>query len=139
MAFAILSLFYFVLSLALFNGIHFKDILKKNSYQNISGKKLIGSVGLGIALSYIIIGIMFEIQSYPGADYILSIGIVSVGIIAIIAAVFYFKNKREAFYLRVFKRIVIYLIIGIILYFTPVNNAFNVDDQKQRVEQEQTG
>jgi len=119
LSFSTLSIFYY-LSFALFNGIRLKDIFKSTSYKNTNAKRIIGAVGLGFALSALIMGALFKIQLWSGGVMQLTIGLILTGLIFIIAAVFYLRNKI-VFYTRVFKRIVIIGGLGLILLLTPTS------------------
>lgn len=112
-----LSMFYYAFSFALFNGIRLRDIFKKASYKDTSVKRIIGAVGLGFALSTIIIGVLFKLQFWPGAMVQLMTGLVMTGLILLIATIFYFRSKAD-FYKRVFRRIAIYGIPGLMLLLT---------------------
>jgi hypothetical protein len=101
-----LSMFYYVFSFALFNGIRLRDIFKKASYKDTNAKRIIGAIGLGFALSAITIGGLFKLQFWPGATVQLMAGLVTTGLILLIAAIFYFRSKAD-YYTRVFKRIAI--------------------------------
>lgn len=117
-SFSILSMFYYVFSFALFNGIRFRDIFKKASYKHTNVKRILGAVFLGFALSLIIIGGLFKLQFYPGGDIQLMTGLFTAGVILSVAIIIYFINYSD-YYIRVFKRIAIYGVFGLILFFTP--------------------
>ncbi len=119
-AFMTLSMFYYVFSFALFNGIRLRDILKKGSYKDTSIKRIIGAVGLGLSFPPIICGGLFKLQLWPGANIYLLTGLVTTGLILLIATIFYFRNKAD-YYKRIFKRIIIYGGLGLILYLTPTS------------------
>lgn len=110
-----LSIFYFLLSFALFNNIE----LKTMSTENTSTKRLVGAIGLGIAISATIIGGIFKLQLWPNPNMQLRLGLVPMGVILVVAIIFYFRNKADDYYKRIFKRIAIYGGLGLILYFTP--------------------
>ena len=118
LVFLTLAMFYYVCSFALFNGIKLRDIFKKVSYKDTNAKRIIGAVGLGWAISLIIIGGLFKLEFLAGADFQLLTGLVTIGLILLIAIIFYFRSKA-AYYKRIFKRIAIYGGLGLILYLTP--------------------
>lgn len=113
-----LSVFYYVFSFALFNGIRLRDIFKKEAYKETNVRRIIGAILTGFDISTIIIGGLFKLQAWPGADVELLTGLVIAVIILIIAAIFYSRSKAE-FYKRIFGRIAIYGGIGLVLYFLP--------------------
>jgi len=125
LAFGTLSMFYYVFSFALFNGIRFRDFFRKASYKDTNAKKIIGAVGLGWALSLIVIGGLFKLQLWAGANVQLLTGLVTIGLILVIATVFYFRNKAE-YYKRIFKRIAIYGAFGLVLYLTPSSTLVDI-------------
>ena len=118
LTFGMLSIFYYLFSFALFNGIRLQDIFKKEAYRDTNAKKIIGTIGLGFVISLIIIGGLFKLQFFPGADFLLRIGLITIGIILLIVTIFYFNNKTD-YYKRIIKRIAIYGVLGLILYLIP--------------------
>ena len=120
-----LSMFYFIFSFALFNDIRLRDIFKKVAYKDTNAKRIIGAIGLGFALSAIIIGGLFKLQFWPGATVQLMTGLVSTGLILLIALIIYFRRKAD-YYLKIFKRIAIYGGLGLILYLTPTATIVDI-------------
>jgi hypothetical protein len=118
LAFFTLSTFYYVFGFAFFNNIRLRDIFKKVSYKATNAKRIIGAIGLGWAISMIIAGVIFKLLFWAGANMQLLTGLVVLGIILLVATIFYFRNKAE-YYKRIFKRIVIYGGIGLLLFLTP--------------------
>ena len=115
LAFTTLSMFYYVFSFALFNGIRLRDIFKKASYKDTNAKRIIGAIGLGWAISSIVMGGLFKLQFWAGANMQLLAGLVTIGLILLIATIFYLRSKSE-YYKRVFKRIAIYSGLGLVLF-----------------------
>lgn len=89
-----LSCLYFCFSFALFNKIQFADIFKKDSFAKISASKVIIAIGTGIALSIILIGILFKILRWPFSNQNLLIGGIMILIISIFSLVKFLKQKR---------------------------------------------
>ena len=116
LSFTTLSAFYFLFSFALFNDIKLRDIFKKESYKDTSVKRIIGAIVLGFGLSPIILGGLFKLLSFAGANIQLLIGLLTTGIVLVIAIIFYFRSKAD-YYKRIFIRIAIYGGLGLILYF----------------------
>ena len=126
---SILSMFYYIFSFAFFNGIRLRDIFKKISYKDTNVKRIIGAIGVGLALSQIIIGGVLKLQFWSGTNNIfLPIGLVNTAIILLIAIIFYFRNKAD-FYKMILRRIVIYGGLGLILYLTPSSLLVDIDNQ----------
>ncbi len=122
---SILGLFYFIFSFALFNGIRLRDAFKSESYQDTNLLKIIGAILLGISISLVIFGIQFKLLFWQGANEQLLIGLLPIGLILIVAAIFYFRDKTE-FYSRIFKRITIYGGLGLLLYLTPTSTLVDI-------------
>jgi hypothetical protein len=114
-----LSCIYCFLAFALFNDIRLRQIFKKDSYQGITPKKMIGVIGLGFALSEIVIGILFKFQSWNGSTTYLIIGLIFTLIILIVALGAYSKNKASNFYKGIFARIFIVGGVGLLTLLTP--------------------
>ena len=125
LTFAILSLFYYVFSFALFNGIELRDVFKNAFYKDTNAKRMIGAVGLGWTLSVIILGVLFKLQFFSGANMLLQRGLVTLVLILFIAIIFYFRNKAD-YYKRIFKRIAIYGGLGLVLYLTPTSTLVDM-------------
>ena len=125
LAFSTLSMFYYLFSFALFNGIRLRDIFKKESYKGTNAKRIVGAIGLGWAISVIIMGSLFKLQFWAGASMQLMTGLVTLGVILLIATIFYFRNKAE-YYKRVFKRISIYGAFALVLYLTPTTVLIDI-------------
>ena len=125
LTFGTLATIYYIFSFALFNDIRLRDISKKASYMDTNAKKIIGAIGLGLALSLIVIGGLFKLLFFPGADFQLRIGLIAIGLILLIATFFYFRNKTN-YYKRIFKRIAIYGGLGLILYLTPKSTLIDI-------------
>ena len=123
--FCLLSWFYLVFSFALFNGVRFRDIFKKSAYKDATPKKIIGAIGLGWGLSVIINGGLFKLVLYPGAQPMLLVGLLHIGIILVVAIVYYFRNKSD-YYKRIFKRIAIYGAFGLTLYLIPTTTFLKI-------------
>ena len=115
---SILSVIYMYLSFALFNGIRGKNIFKKDSYAAISRMRIIGAIGAGLALSITTIGLLFKIQSWPGASFNLGIGLLSLFIVAVIGIIRYRQYKSE-YYTKIFKRVAVVGGLGLIFFFIP--------------------
>lgn len=79
-----------------------------------------------MSLSVCIIGILFRLESWPGYDTMLSIGLITLGIAFLSIFFFKFKNPELKIYTpRLKLRIFIVLALGLFLYFTPTNDLIN--------------
>ena len=113
-----LSIIYFYLSFALFNGVKGRSIFKKSSYVDLKTMRIVGSILTGIALAMTITGISFMIFKWPGARVNLQIGIIALSMVIIIYSIKYLRDK-EAFYFSILKRTIAFGIVGIILLLLP--------------------
>jgi hypothetical protein len=110
----ILADLYFLFGFALFNQIEFKQIFKSDSYKEITKEQIIGSIGVGIALSMIFVGALFKFSHWPDSLVLLIIGTLISLVAAIVFLIKYFKSKQN-YYIRVLKRIAIIGTLGLIL------------------------
>ena len=120
-----LSIFYYLFSFAFFNDIRLRNIFKKISYKDTNAKRIIGAIGVGWGISLIILGGLSKLQLWAVADMYLLTGFVYIGLILIIATIFYFRNKAD-YYKKIFRRIIIYCGLGLILYLTPPTTFLDI-------------
>ncbi len=109
MSISFLSMFYYILSFALLNDIKFLKIFDKESYKGVGVIDIIMAILTGIGLSGLILGILFKLQSYPGASLMLNIHMIYVGIIIVVISVLNFINR-----LKIAKNILIRAILPVI-------------------------
>ncbi len=114
LALVLLADLYFIFGIALFNQVAFKQILKVESYKEIHKPYIIVSIGAGIALSIICIGVLFKLSHWPGSMEMLILG-VSVLLISGMVLILRYIISRESFFIRVIKRILIIGSLGLIL------------------------
>ncbi|MEI6820798.1 MAG: hypothetical protein WCL51_02605 [Bacteroidota bacterium] len=107
--------FYFIFSYPILNNIEVKNIINNEAMKMISTARKVGTIGAGFVLSTTIIGILFKIQSYPGAKFELLNGLYGILIIAIIVVYKYLKTKSE-FYKKALLRIIIIGGFGLLFY-----------------------
>lgn len=115
---ALLSSLYFYFSFALLNGIRFRKMFKKESYQGVSTLQIIGAIGTGFALSMLLVGIMFKLLRWPGASINLITGLLLTIIVTIVCVIRYFMNT-SVFCKRVLTRTAVAAVAGIILLMIP--------------------
>jgi len=125
-----LSIIYGFLGFAFFNDLRLRSIFKKESYTTISGLRILGAVGACWALSATVNGLMFKFQSWSGADFNLSIGLVGLLIVIIIGSIKYSKNKSD-YYTRIFKRAAVFGGLGLIIMLTPNTNWIELKYRNQ--------
>lgn len=114
----ILAVFYLYFSFALLNDIEFRKIFKKASYPKNVRKRLAISIFTGIAISTSLMGILFKIQDYPGADLLL---LASLGFTMALSLITLYKNYKVDgdFYFNVFIRVGITALIIISMFKIP--------------------
>jgi hypothetical protein len=109
---SLLACIYFYCGFALFNGIRFRKAFKRENYAGISAMRIQGAVATGFVFSMIIIGMMFRLQSWPGAASNLVVGLIALLILVVVALLRY-RNNRSEFYVRIFKRAAVFGVLGI--------------------------
>jgi hypothetical protein len=88
-----LACIYCQFGFALFNQIGFRKIFKSQSYKGISTWRIVGAIGAGIALSIALLGILFKLQQWPGAQINLMVGVFGSFVLLIIVSIKYFETK----------------------------------------------
>jgi hypothetical protein len=129
-----LAIFYY-LSFALLNNIRLRDIFKKEAYMNTNVKRIIGAVGMGMGFSAILMGTLFKLQFWTGAEFQLETGLVFTGILTAIALYFYIRNQT-AFLKRIFKRVAIIGLIGMITWLIPEARLLELFHKTQAADEE---
>jgi hypothetical protein len=109
---------YFYFGFALFNGIRLRKVFRKETYAEVSGKKITGAVFTGFGLATLLTGIMFKLMDWPGGNANLIVGLVACIVISIIAVI-RFLQKKEEYYKGVLIRTGTLISIGFLLFFTP--------------------
>lgn len=125
LSFAVLSLFYFLLGFLLFNGVRLRDVDRTDALKNIGTQQIILTVVLSIALSMVLIGVLFKIQLWPGGTLQLSLGLFVTAVTLAVALFFYLRTKR-AYYRRMFTRIAIIGGFGLLLFLTPRGTLIDI-------------
>ena len=114
----LLTIIYFALGFAFFNGIRLRNIFKKASYEGISTMRVVGAVVTGICLSNLLVGILFKLQLWPGANATLIVALIPTIIVLIIILIKLFKNK-DSYYSGIQLRIAIIGTIALLLFLLP--------------------
>ncbi len=121
---SLLGVLYFLFGFALFNGIGFGGILKKESYRDTNALRILIAIGLGISLSILVTGLLFKLQLYPGAGTMQVVGLIGTGSIALIATFFALRQWNN-YFRRIFKRVLVWGVLGFAVYLFP--NSILVD------------
>lgn len=118
MAINLLAILYFYFSFALFNELSFKQIFNKNKYTSLVKKRLAISILTGIAISVSLIGILFKLQNYPGADFIMLIGLALTMTLTIFTLYKNYKTEGD-FYFKILARVGLASLLLISLFKIP--------------------
>lgn len=108
---------YFYLGFALFNDIPIKKIFKKESYSNKSKWRIIGTIGIGMMLSTMMVGYLYKLLHYPGSKGMLIIGLIGILIGLSIMVVKNIQGKND-FYKNMIVRTAIIGMFGLLLLVT---------------------
>jgi hypothetical protein len=127
--FIILAFIYMYSGFALFNGIRFRRVFKKDSYHNIKPTRIVGAIGIGMALNISILGVIFKFLHYPGASFLLLAGLVSTGIIATVSVIKKKKDK-DGYYLNILKRVAVFGTLCLILVVMPFRTWLIINHPK---------
>jgi len=114
----ILAVLYYPFGFIVLNNIRVRKIFSAGSYRGLSALRILGTIGIGMALSTVCLGIVFKLETYPGAGYIQIIGLVSLIILAVPAVIRY-TQTRDKHYWRLLLRTLIFGVTGIIIAFIP--------------------
>jgi hypothetical protein len=119
-----IALFYFYLGFAFFNGIGFRKLFKKTSYKGISTQRIIGGIATGWALNASAMGILFKIQSYPGASILLWVGFIGLGFVSIFSLI-KVRKSTDNYYSKILKRVIPFGAICVFLFAIPSKTWLN--------------
>ena len=114
----LLSLIYFPFGFAFLNQISLQKIFIKDAYKGMTSTRIICTIGAGLSFSAICLGILFKLNSWPGSNQDLIIGLVILVAILALALIRKIKLKYENNSLML-RRIVILSILGIIFLTSP--------------------
>ena len=114
----LLSLIYFPFGFAYLNKIPLQKIFIKDAYREMTLTRIIWTIGIGLSFSAICMGILFKLNSWPGSNQDLMIGLVTLAIIIVIALFRKIKLKYENNSLML-SRIVILSVLGIMFLISP--------------------
>lgn len=118
LGFGILAFSYQFFSFAILNNIRFRNIFKKESYREISPKRILASIFIGFALATASFGILFHLMYWPGAAVLRIDGIIFL-IIAIIISTYKYSKHKDLFHRNVIVRSSIFVVVCTILSLIP--------------------
>ncbi|MDD3858817.1 MAG: hypothetical protein PHW83_01350 [Bacteroidales bacterium] len=109
----VLASIYFYLGIFLFLDIKFKDWFRRESYQNIGPKRIFGAIITGVALSTVMVGIVFMFQYLPGWGIMIIVGGSPLIIILVISIIKFLQTKSN-FYTGLIIRIALATILALL-------------------------
>ncbi len=111
----ILSSYYMIFGFTILNSIKFKDIFKRDAYKNVSELRIIATVFIGLGVSIVMVGILFNTLSIPGP--MLIIGLIYLTLFLVFFS--FLAKEKSSLYKRVMIRLIIILLFGYSLVFYP--------------------
>lgn len=115
--FTLWAMLYFPFGFITLNNVGWGKIFTSHAFTGISGKRIAGTILTGLVFTTIITGMLFKIQSYPGA-YNLYNGILLLIVVSIVVYRKHSKNESP-FYEKMLRRILIIGIFGLIILIIP--------------------
>ncbi|PZR19316.1 MAG: hypothetical protein DI539_14440 [Flavobacterium psychrophilum] len=125
LALGLLAMLYFYFGFAFFNGIRTRDMFKKSSYAGIKGVRIPGAIFTGMLLSVAVVGILFKVMMWPGASFMLLVGIVPFFVLTLTTILKYSGNK-DGYYKRIFVRTIVFGSVSLLLYLLPANTILKI-------------
>lgn len=120
-----LSGIYFFFGFAIFTGIGFRGIIKNESYKHLKPYDIIISVFAGMAFQSVVMGLLFQLQYWPGAGIMTVAAILSL-IIFIMISPLMLRTKNKYVYMGILKRGIPMLLVLLFLYFSPVATKLKI-------------
>ena len=117
LAMLLLALFYNFLSFALLNGLSLRGIFKKASYQEITTRQIVAAIFVGFGLAQTLIGILFSLQSYPAARFMLALGLFYLALVAVVSSLIAYRAPSPLLR-RIFNRLLLVGTAGFLAYFS---------------------
>lgn len=111
-----IALLYYPLGFIFFNDIPLSKVFKKEAYKGKSTLKIIGALGLGLALSVLCNGILFKLEGFPMSGMGLKFGLFLTSA-ALLVVIYRLLRTKRSFYRELLNRIAIIGAIGLILLF----------------------
>jgi hypothetical protein len=113
----VLACLYYPLGFLFLNQIRLRHIFKKVAYKNVTALRIILAIVTGIGLSTIVVGSLFKLLNYVGADAMLLSGLIVTAVVLVISFKLFLKNNdtNSKFILW---RVGIIGVIGIFLILT---------------------
>lgn len=112
------SMFYFIAGFAIFNNISFAAFKNTKGLKSISPKRAVASIAFGMAISVLILGVLFKVLIWPGWQTMLINGL-GILIFAYLFSFLLAKNKNNITLAKAKPRVLIAAIFGLVFYFLP--------------------
>jgi hypothetical protein len=113
----LLSTLYFAFGFVFFSKNGFRSAFK-GGLKNTRPATIVFGVLTGMGLSVLLIGILFKLLLFPGANNMLTVGSIESAIMLCVNTIYFFKTRLAASKLCI-SRIVIFLIPSVALLVTP--------------------
>ena len=115
LCFFLLSILYFFLGFFLMQGIGFADLNDAARKKQLSVGRTLGSAGLGVGMSALVMGIMFQMQLWTGGADTLLMGLAIVGI-ALTVVIGKWIQGKDPLYRNLMIRLSISIGIGLVFW-----------------------
>src|SRR5690606_31171587 len=128
-----LSLLYFFFGFAVFTGIGFRKIFKKDSYPGLKPWDIVISVITGFTFQLLVAVLLFNIQYWPGARVMSSLALMT-SFPFILLADWLLMTKNRFVYIAILKRGVPLFVFVLLLHLTPLTTRlkiFKVDPETE--------
>jgi hypothetical protein len=113
----ILACLYYPFGFLFFNQIRLRHIFKKVAYKNVTASRIILAIATGLGLSTIVVGLLFKLLNFSGANGMLLSGLIVTAIAFVISLILLLKNNETNAKFSLWRLGIIGL-IGIFLFFT---------------------
>lgn len=110
LSFMLAVLFYFLFSFALFGNISFKNLIKKESYEQLSSQHAIYAVYCGFAFNGYFIGLLYRILHWNNSKALMITGTLLLGLVLLTSGIKFIK-RRTQFYKAILIRAIIFIIL----------------------------
>lgn len=124
---------YFPLGFAFFTRVRLRKLFKNDSYKHLKPVDIILSIFTGIGFQSLIIGLLFQLQYWPGANIMSLSGLIS-SLPFIITAAFMLKSSNKYVYIGILKRGIPLFLFVLSLYLTPLTTKLKVFKVDPRIE-----
>lgn len=109
-----LAMIYPLIGFFVINDLRINQLLK-GGFKNIKPLHIVGAIFTGMAMSMLLIGLIFKLMMWPGASFMVIVGVFSSLSIVVIAGVKYILSK-SVYYRRVLIRLVPLSVVVLLLF-----------------------